>query len=328
MHYLQVRIAASTVAATPQIGRVLIRPRRVLASQTARVNLTGTHNTMFKAVLTSQATVVQAFAVDPVGGHMYASQIMQAGIQLPGESAPVPWETREAAGDIAITQMSLATNQVLGVMYITGAGHGAGLGVERAADGTWLWCDADTSGSGFARAIGRVKFQNGAVLAGKTIPLYRPFGAASGSHGLSCAIDPTYNRIMVRRTYPDPGNGRRHYLYDLTAFKAGNFTPLAIVDQEANSTSPDGRSIGTYQGGGTWGNYLYSLEGNPKLNNSYLTSLDWRTGQVVQRALITTHMDLEPVQREPEAIAIWAPNPATPQTVKFGYGFAGGANAA
>jgi hypothetical protein len=282
---------------------------------------------MFKAVPTGQGTVVQGFAVDPVGGHMYTSQIIEGGRQLAGETAPVPWEDRDAAGDLAITRLSLATQQVLGVMYIKNAGHGVGLAVERASDGVWLWTNADASSSGFARALGRVQFQPDAVLNGKTIPLYRPFGPASGSHGLSAQIDPTNNRIMVRRTYPDPGNGRRHYLYDLDSFKAqaGLATPLAIVDQEANSSAPDGRSIGTYQGGATWGNYLYSWEGTTSsTNNAYLTSLDWRTGQVVQRTLVTTHTDLFSVHREAEAMAIWVPDPASPQTVKIGYGFAGG----
>ncbi|MFD7835579.1 hypothetical protein [Streptomyces sp. NPDC059761] len=322
MQYLRIKIDLNAQAATPQLGRVIVRPRLNLSTHTPRIDLSGTHTTVFSSVPTDQQTVVQSFAVDPVESVIYWAQLVGDNKMLPGETATVPYTIRENAGDIAITKMSMATQQILGVMYVKGAGHGAGLAVERGSDGLRLWIDADSSSSGFARALARVAFQNGAVLDGKTIPLVRPFGPASGSHGLSCSIDPAYNRIMVRRTWPDPSDGRRHYLYDLDAFKAGNYAPLAIVDQAANSATPDGRSIGTSQGSATWGNYLYTLEGTPQTNNAFITTLDWRTGQVVQRTLLTSNSSL--VYREPEGLAFWAPNPAQPQTVRLGYGFAGG----
>ncbi|MGW9085972.1 phage baseplate protein [Streptomyces yangpuensis] len=326
MHYLRIKLDLNATASTPQLGRAIVRPRLTLASHTSRVDFTGLHNTIFRAVPTQQQTVVQSFAVDPVDGHIYWSQLVGDGKQLPGETAPVPYATREASGDIAITQMSMATQQILGVMYVKRAGQGDCLAVERGSDGLRLWIDADSSSNGFARALARVQFQNGAVLDGKTIPVVRPFGSSSASHGLSCAIDPAYNRITVKRNWPDPSNGRRHYLYDLTAFKGGDFSPLAVVDQAVGSSTPDGLSIGSAQGYTTWGNYLYSIEGNGGSNNAYLTSLDWRTGQVVQRTLVTSNPDL--TYREPKGLSVWVPNASQPQTVRFGYGFAGGATGA
>ncbi|MER6605916.1 hypothetical protein ABT282_08370 [Streptomyces sp. NPDC000927] len=287
-----------------------------------KINLERPHSTTLTAIRTSQNTVIQGFAVDPTNDCIYTSQLINGNTQLPGEKAPVPYATRASSGDIAITKISLTNHTVLGVMYIKGAGHGMTIQVEHAPDGVWLWVDADSSSGGFARAIGRTRFQNGAVLNSRTqTTVIRPFG--TDSHGLSAAVDQHSDQIMVRRGLS--GNNRRYYLYNLTAFKAGVYTPIATVDQAVGSATPDGMTIGTFQGAATWGNYLYSLEGtatNGGTNTTYLTCLHWHTGQLVQRALVTHELGLE--YREPEGMDVWTPDPLNPMAVRLGYGFAGG----
>ncbi|MGW7100372.1 phage baseplate protein [Streptomyces sp. NPDC054838] len=322
MQYLKITLDLNASASTPQLGQVIIRPRSVLSAPTPRVELTSGHTTVFTDGTTYHpSNPIQGLSVDGQTNEIYFAQVIPGGVQLPGESAPVSGADRNAAGDIAITRMSMSTRQVLGVMWVKASGHGLSVAAERDSSGLWLWIGCDSE-DGFARALGRVRFQNQTVLDGRTIATtYRPFGTAA-SHNLSVAIDPAYSRIVVRRMYPDPSSGYRYYLYDLEAFKAGDTAPLAMVDQRANATSPDGKTIGLYQGSTTWGNYLYTLEGVVGADNTYITILDWRTGKVVQRTQITTHPTL--TNREPQGLAVWLSSGAA----KFAYAFSGGTTSA
>ncbi|MCX4799537.1 hypothetical protein OG497_37410 [Streptomyces sp. NBC_01242] len=325
MSYLRITLDGNATAYTPQIGRVLVRPRRTLATPTSRFLLSGSSTTVLNSVKGSQtSSPIQSMGIDSVNNEVYFAQIIQAGTKLPGESTAPSLSERNAAGDVVITRMSLSTKTVLGVMYIKGAGHGMSISVENAADGVWLWVEADASSAGFAQAIARIRFQQDAVLNGHTMTAYRPFGPAASSQRLSYAVDGSFNRIMIRRQYPTGSSNYRYYLYDLAEFKAETATPLATLDQVASSSSPDGQSIGTYQSSTTWGNYLYTYEGQAGVDNHYITCQDWRTGQVLQRQKNSAVPTLE--AREPQGLSLWTDQ--STQTVKLAYALSSGSGSA
>lgn len=280
------------------------------------IDLTASPAVQWDQLTLTQNTSPQAVAFDATG-YVYVTQVIQDGVQLPGEGAPVPYATRESSGDIAINRLAW-DGTAAGVMYVRGAGHGAGIAVEPGSNR--LWIDADASGSGFARALSRVTFTDAAVLDSDDTELFRPFGAASVSHGLSCSIDPYLRRFSIRRTFPDPddGHGRRYYLYDLDAAMAGDFTaPLATVDQRAND-GVTANSIGTFQGHQTYGEYVYAIDGDPNGRNTYITAVNWSTGTTERRQYISALPGLQ--YREPEGLAVWAPDGSR----RLAFGFSGG----
>lgn len=294
---------------------------RVADISTVAISLDQTAQELLRTITLSQNTVAQSIAYDQ--NWMYICQIIQDGVQLPGEPAPVPFSQRENNGDIAINRVAF-NGSVDSVMYVRGSGHGAGIGVEPGSG--LLWIDADASGSGFARAIGRIAFQPNAVYDSLVnVEIFRPFGPASQSHGLAVSIDQTNKKLAVRRTFPDPDNGfgRRHYLYDLSRAIAGDFTqPLAVIDQEANHTDSAPGTIGTFQGWVTFGNYFYSIEGNPNTPNSYISRTSWLTGTQESRVYLGIFSDLN--YREPEGLAIQIPDPLNFNTYRMVFGFASG----
>ncbi|MEV7675140.1 hypothetical protein [Streptomyces sp. NPDC088752] len=326
MSYLRITLNAASSATTPQIGRAIVRPRRTLATKTPRFVLSGSGSTLLDGVAGSQAsTPIQGMGIDSVNNEVYFSQIIQGETALPGENDPLSLEDRVQNGDVVITRMSLSSKQVLGVMYVKGAGQGTTVSVENATDGVWLWIDAAASSTGRAQAIARVRFQKDTVLDGQSMAAYRPFGALAPGQHLFCAVDNSSGRVMIRCKMPAGASTYRFFLYSLTEFKAGSgaATPLAILDQEADSAAPDGRSVGTYQGGTTWGNYLYTYEGQAGVDNHYLTCQDWRTGQVVERQKRTSFPALE--AREPQGLSL-SIDPTT-QSVKLACALSGGPEA-
>ncbi|MFG3176579.1 hypothetical protein ACGFZC_16145 [[Kitasatospora] papulosa] len=311
------------VATLGDNGRVRAEqlPRNFLgAVPTARFNLDGPFTQMFSKRKTGSYGAHQEVAIDEVNQLIYVGQVIQGGMQFPDETAPVDYDTRSTRGDICISQMNMA-GDLLGSMYIRGAGHGVSIAIEQGADGgTWLWTDADSSSSGFARGLHRLKFQAAAVLDSKNLRVYRPFGV--GSHGMSCAIDPVYRRMSVHYTYPDPdvGNGARRYvLFDLDEAAQDVWVPLAVIDQPVNQPAP---GVGTFQGHTTWGDYAYSLDGDP-LGPIYLTALCWNTGRQISRQLITFASELT-TYREPEGLCIWVPDPSAPHKARLVMGITDG----
>lgn len=268
----------------------------------------------------SEVTVAQSIDFDYVNQWMYVGQVIQDGRQFPDEPAPVPFATREANGDMSISRLRM-DGTLESNMYIRGAGHGTSVAV--APDGR-LWTDADSSGSGFARAIALITYEPGAIRDSDSLAtLYRPFGPPSGSHGLSVSVDQRFGKMCIRRTFPDPGNGRRHYLFNLNDTMQGNFTNiLHEVDQPANQPPDTPGGIGTSQGMCTYGDYFYSLEGNPEANNTYISRLNWQTGQTEQKVHQVEIFD-DITYREPEGLTVQS-IPGNPGANKLVFGFASG----
>lgn len=269
----------------------------------------------------SEVTVAQSLDFDYDNQFIYVGQIIQGGRQFPDEGAPVPFGTRESNGDTSISRLNM-DGTLESNMYIRGSGHGTSVGV--APDGR-LWVGADSSGSGFSRAIALITYEPGALKDSDTFgTIYRPFGPASGSHGLSVSVDQRFGKMCVRRTFPDPGDGRRHYLFNLNDTMAGNFSnPLYEVDQAANQPPDTPGAIGTSQGMCTYGDYLYSLEGTPETDNCFISRLSWVTGETEQKVKMTIMADL--THREPEGLTVQN-IPGSPNSNKLVFGFASGPN--
>ncbi|WP_127356167.1 phage baseplate protein [Actinacidiphila soli] len=94
--------------------------------------------------LLNHSTVLQSFSFDERHGRMYALQVMEDGIRLPGEKRAYSHAERAMRGDLCLDQLSMS-GVLIGYMYLKGFGHGAAFGVEetaRAAGTVWTEWDS------------------------------------------------------------------------------------------------------------------------------------------------------------------------------------------
>lgn len=247
-------------------------------------------------------TVLQALAFDNTRGHLYTVQLVQGGLQLPGESAPVAGATRDLHGDLALTKLDLDGNE-LGHMYLLGFGHGVQIGVQPTARGAYLWTEtkavADDGVHGWGSVLARFPFVDGAVLTPDS-PSLTQYAPVPGADRTTANIDPAYGTLTMRHRV----DGHfRYALYRLEQLAHGVVDPIADIAQ------PDVLAT-DFQGYATYGRYLYLLEGNayghvgstPPTGNTVVTRVRWSDGAVEDRQLVTTAADL--AFREPEGMAI------------------------
>ncbi|MEV6872028.1 teichoic acid biosynthesis protein C [Amycolatopsis sp. NPDC051128] len=222
--------------------------------------------------------VMQGFAFDNVNRRLFVVQAQNG----------------TSGDDLCVNQLSFS-GELLGSMHLAHAGHGVSLGVEPVGTASYIWmeCDADgTTGDARGTALARFKFVDGGT------PSVKKF--LTGSRTITCATDPVYKRIAVRRSE----GGKMYYsVYPLASAAAGDFSaPLAHFPQPALSTS----SV-VFQGYTILGNYLYTLDGSGHADaadiDSYVTRIDMTTGEVKSRELTKAGSTL--VYREPEGMAIY-----------------------
>ncbi|MFD0508795.1 teichoic acid biosynthesis protein C [Streptomyces chiangmaiensis] len=243
--------------------------------------------------------MLQAFAFDERRRHMYALQVMQGGVRLPGERRVYSHAERQARGDLCLNRLSM-TGALTGYMYLKGFGHGnAALGVEstaRTAGVLWLEWDANPR-SGYGRGIARIRFAQGQILTShsRAVAGYHP---VPGSTANTIALDAAAGRLLLR--YNRDG-APRLALYDFKRFAAGDFRPLSDVKQPASDQDLP------FQGLALHGQYAYQLLGsgyssdNPT-GNSRLYRVDLRSGAVTGQTVERSGPTLTP--REPEGLAI------------------------
>ncbi|GAB2932264.1 hypothetical protein GCM10027280_19870 [Micromonospora polyrhachis] len=287
-----------------------------------RFNLTDGSDPLFREKPLRNATVLQSFAFDNVNRRIYVAQVLQGGLKL-AEPAAVSGGARNAAGDLCVTQLDFAGNQ-LGQMYLLGFGHGVSMGAEPVGSSTYLWTETDAVSDGkTARgsSIARFPFVDRAVLT-KASPMekHKPVAGATNT---TASVDFAYGQLIVRYSL---GGRMRISAYDLAAFKSGNYTPIATVDQP--SVVADSRP---FQGYTSFGRYLYLLEGSAygtydsteaNYGNTYLTTVDFSTGAVVQRAWSKAGYSLS--FREPEGMGVHLTDPANLNSARLCFGFASG----
>jgi len=230
-------------------------------------------------------TVLQSFAFDNTNKHIYLVQVKNG-------------SGSDAEGHLCLTKLSL-TGTILGHMYLMGFGHGVQIGVEPAGSSAYLWTETDgvsSDGSSRGGKLARFKFVNGQTLTTSSSALTK-YSPIAGANNTTCAIDPSTNRLIMRYW---GGSGFRFAVFSLAALKAGTATKLHDAAQ------PSG--LGTFQGYAAYGDYVYVLTGNnysatnPAPGNTYLTCIDLRTGDQVQRARSMAGKSLD--FREPEGMGI------------------------
>ncbi|MCT9011601.1 phage baseplate protein [Streptomyces rhizosphaerihabitans] len=292
----------------------------VTASQ--RFDLTDGSDEWFREILLNETRILQSFAFDNTNKHLYTAQLVQGARVLPGETQAYTGTERAMNGDLCITRLDWQ-GYIIGRMYLKGFGHGVAIGVEPSGNSAYVWTESDSvpdsENNGYGTKIARFEFANGAVLQPDSSQVTRYTPVAGSDHN-TVTIDPVTSRIAHRHRI----NGTWKYsLYDLAAFKAGTFTPLATITQPAVLTGP------TFQGYASMGQYLYTIDGDAytydvdgnqtRTSNTYVTSIDWNTGTVFERRPSNAGQSL--FYREPESLAIQIPDTATPTVARLHLGF-------
>ncbi|MET8868138.1 teichoic acid biosynthesis protein C [Nonomuraea sp. NPDC004580] len=271
-------IGAGTAAAAA------LASRPALAAE-GRFQLTAPSTSLIWKKALYDETVLQSFAFDNRNGHIYTLQVKNG-------------SGSNAAGDLCLTKLSLS-GTILGHMYLMGFGHGVQCGVEPSGTSAYLWTETDGIPDGTSSRgtkLARFRFVDGRTLTPSS-PELTKHEPIAGVRNVTCTIDPSTNRIVMR--YNDNGTFR-YAVYPLGQFTAGRYEPIFHVAQ------PGG--LGTFQGYAVYGNFAYMLDGtaysdsNPPPGNAHVTCFDLRTGEQVQRARTEAGRSLD--FREPEGMGI------------------------
>ncbi|OKJ75267.1 phage baseplate protein [Streptomyces sp. CB02460] len=252
-------------------------------------------------------TVAQSFAFDEERGDVYAAQIVQGGVRLPGETRAVTSAARSANGDLCVTRLS-ADGRRTGHMYLRGFGHGVSIGVEPHASGVLLWTESQAHPhTGYGRAIARFPFRDGAVL-DTTDSRLRHHRPLPGSLANQPALDLVRGRVLVGH-WAATGQGReqRYAVYGLDDFVRRRYEPLHVV--RPAQLGPDE----TYQGCALHGDHVYQLTGDPYTGasdgnppssggNVRVRAIRLTDGRTTEDVRVTIAADL--AYREPEGLAV------------------------
>jgi hypothetical protein len=164
--------------------------------------------------------VHQQVAIDDATGDVYATQVISGGQTIGDETEPVSFEDRARRGDFAINRIS-ADGAILGVMYVRGFDHGAGLGVQHVGGQVLLWTgydaeEAEPGADGYARRLARFAFDPGAVLdvGDPAVTAYDPRPTADH---ITASVDEANDQIGLRY--------HRNGTYFITVYRLSTFTP-------------------------------------------------------------------------------------------------------
>ncbi|NGN69855.1 hypothetical protein G5C51_38955 [Streptomyces sp. A7024] len=287
------------------------------------------------------ATVMQCAGYDHLNKHWYVAQVMHN----PGDG--VPYATRLAEGDIAVTKLSADGGTKLARMYLRGFGHGAQIGVEPTAAGKapyiWIEYDAKTNsdGVGFGQKTCRIKYA----------------GPAAADPPRSFHWDDPEDRTAMdfKDRTPDPtklpGTGALtsprpvvdiHHRRVLIRYDRDGSQQAAVYGLDNAIAAPLGTPVhhraGLYkppvaQGFCLYGSFMYIYEGTAYQNggpsnpddtgSTYITRLDLNTGATT-KALTRALKSL--TFREPEGMNIMlVPATGGGYTPRLTFGFASGA---
>lgn len=277
--------AGGSAAAAVVLG-VGFAPLAAAAVPTSkRFDLSAPSYDLFRHKTLRDETVQQSFTFDNANRRLFVVQ------RKNGSAA--------AAGDLAVTQLDFAGNQV-GYMYLTGFGHGVSIGVEPVGTASYLWTEVDANSNGYGRRLARFPFAHGTTLANSSGALQK-FTPVANATEHTCAVDPVNGRLVVR--YHLDG-AKRFAVHELDRASAGDFS-AALADF---AQPPLGDPAPVFQGYTAYGQYLYLLDGesydaSPTLN-SRLTAVDLDTGAIKQGPVITRAGE-SLTFREPEGMAVY-----------------------
>lgn len=271
------------------------------------------------SVRLTEGTVMQSFGFAAKSETAYAVQLVGSGRKFPGEAVPAKGADRARAGDLAITRVA-RDGRVTGSMYLLGYGHGVQIGVEEGTGQDFIWCETMSRHdgvNGWGTKIARFPFADG-VLAPVDWPSAQIMDPDPQADHLSVSLDAVHGKVVLRVRRGTEVWFERYRKEDLLQ---GKFHATDIADDP---------SLGYLsQGFTSFGRYLYALEGNmdsalPDLTygSTYVSVVDWETGKLVKRELVTD--GLGKLNREPEGMAVRLRNPADPTTAELCVGFAVG----
>ncbi|MFD0679285.1 MULTISPECIES: phage baseplate protein [unclassified Paenibacillus] len=312
---LKIVIGAAIISLLPWSAAPIQAKRDVLKSKMFALSEPAAELINEKAL--QNGTVLQSFAFDNVNQHIYVVQLMAGGQQLPGEAGTVSGASRDLNGDLALTQLDMSGNK-LGYMYLKGFGHGVQIGVETVGETAYLWTETDSvteGSSGWGTQLARFPFENGKILTPES-PELEKYRLVEGADRTTVNIDAA-NGLLTMRYRLD--GAFRFGVYSLEEVKQNNYTPLADVPQP---------TVGTFQGFASYGGYLYLLEGTAygtngsvaPVGNTYITAVELKTGEVIDKQLMTAGDTL--TFREPEGLAIHLPDSKHPHKAQLSFGFA------
>jgi hypothetical protein len=233
-----------------------------------------------------EGTVLQSFAFDEAHQHLYVLQLAEGGAE---------------SGDLCLNRLDYE-GALLGHMHLKGFGHGVSMGVQNADDGeVWIWTEAAAE-NGYGQGVTRFRFFDGATRTGEDVAVRKPIAGSTNNQPSVCMAS---RRVAIRyRLDGEP----RYRIWDLDAFVARDYAdPIADLAQTGLHPDP---AI-PFQGYALYGDHLYQLAGsaydpvtNPPAGhgNAYLSCLDIRTGELVQRERTEAGYSLD--YREPEGVAV------------------------
>lgn len=278
---------------------------------TGRFALGSEPATLFTAKrLYEERHVLQSFAFDDAGGHLYV-------LQVEGANAAGTFAEHSVRGDLVLTKLSLDGETIAGHMVLRGFGHGVSMAIERVNGAIWVWTEVDSEpthrNSGRGSKLGRFRFVDGVTLETSSTSIQK-FAPVAGARVCTPSIDPMTGRIAMR--YVSAEGSWRIALFDLMALKVGKAKPLADIALPI--------AFGTVQGWCSFGSHIYVYAGepysdaNPPPGNATLWCVDWNTGLVVETK--RTHALGGLTYREPEGLAVQFVNGAP--RLCFGFGAA------
>lgn len=283
------------------------------------------------------STTLQGIAFDSVNKHLYTLQIagmsqvayLRSGSQVAVTQA-IGGDDHAESGDLCLTRHDLTTGAVTGFMYLLGFGHGVSLGIEPANGSApaQVWTEAGAGKSGYGQEVVRFPFTDQGVL-WTSHPAVRRFGSPDpAATSMTPSVDVDHNLLVIRYAL---GSAHWFAAYDLaaTVATAGTETlpaPLARIQQpplykyKADGT-PDPTTPATFQGFTSYGQYVYMLDGDPRISTPsatltgvdkyaiHTTSFDLNgTGNLPATGYVkSTHSEADAAAdpREPEGMAIY-----------------------
>lgn len=240
---------------------------------------------LYQGARLSSETIQQSFAFEPASGRLFVVQL------LAGSAG--------ADGDLRVTEMD-RQGRIRGWMTLLGYGHAVSFGVVRGRRGIELWIEGRVNDNGYGTVLKQVPWQHDTVL-DQDDPLTTDHQPVPDAQEYTCAIDHRHGRMAICYW---SGEEKRVTVLPLREVLRGR-VPVPIVD----FVRPEG--LGTFQGYALDGDDLYMIDGNsygdtnPPPGNTFLSRIDWRTGELVERIHNTTAVDLS--FREPEGLAIEYP---------------------
>jgi hypothetical protein len=256
-------------------------PTHAQASTAApRFDLAAPYQTLYTKKRLHENRTQQVLAFDSVNRRLFVSQ-----------------GRRDNTGDdLCLNQVSFAGTS-LGTMYIDNCGHGMGLGVEPVGTSSYIWMETKAGPDGRGTALMRFKWVPG------TKPANVKYYFQGIGTDVSCAIDPVYQRLVVRFT-PTGKTGHTHHVFSLPFGHPERMQKLYEFYLPASVWSG-----GAHLGGFTpYGKYLYVFTGSAHVDpadiDSSLCMVDMTTSRMVGEKVVTRAGRNLP-GREPEGLAVY-----------------------